>query len=271
MAGVDADRQVVCARIQTFASVNALNDAGRGYVRDAVLLGASRPVGRTSLFSNTGARPDANGLTTEWESESAERVYILLNELLDDVSLFSQPPPLQVSRHDSRGRSISRPHTPDFLRISESSIRLIQVKKLLDLHDLGRKYPDDWNSCGETWTYGPLASASKALGIGDEIFYPEIFSPNYRANLDHLAAIKRRPASPLSQRLVEQIQDFLSDRPRSLAKLLVAYTSINGDHLITLVTRGVLFAHLDIQVINSDLILYASNNQAQAARSYCQC
>ena len=254
-------------QLMQLASVKRLSEAGIAYLRSAMEFGPTRQVGAGALFSNSGRYPmgdDHGGI--DYESEGPEPTFILSSELSGAILVLSQPVPFLVRRHDVRGRLHSRQYTPDFLAVWSDKAAIIEVKPLERLVAKEKKYPDDWARDREgKWRFLPGESAARGLGFEFEVFYPELLSPQKRANLRYLVELRRDPPERVSDRILASLRKSLSSRPRSIRELLENYTQATGDQLIAEVLYGRLWGSIDGQTIGPEFILYGSAVQRDAA------
>lgn len=255
-------------RVSCLPSVQRLTPAGITYLQSALRTGPSRKVGKGSLFSNSGGYPADGGLVG-YESEGGELTFILLSEWDDRTKLLlSQPPPLRVLAHDSRGRSRTQPHTPDYLVVSDDEVAVVEVKHLPQLQVKGKTYPDDW-ICDESgkWRYLPGEQSSVGLGISYRVFNPDVLTHQYRANLRYLLELKRTPPACVSERLLRGLRETLLERPRSIRDLLARFVHVTGDQVVDQVVKGKLFGSFEHQTISSEFIVYGSLEQLNSAIS----
>jgi len=254
------------AQLMQLASVKRLSEAGITYLRSAMEFGPSRRVGAGALYSNSGRYPTAEGHGVDYESEGPELTFILSSELSGAMLVLSQPPAFLVRRHDARGRLHSRQYTPDFLAVWSDKAAIIEVKPLETLVAKEKKYPDDWARDKEgKWRFLPGESAARGLGFEFQVFYPEILSPQKRANLRYLAELKRDPPERVCDRTLSCLRKSLSSRPQGIRELLDNYTQVTGDQLVAEVLNGRLWGSIDGQTIGPEFILYGSADQRDKA------
>lgn len=252
--------------IEHLPGMKTLTPRGVAYVHSALFEGRSREVAKTSLFSNSGGLPTKSGLQLDFESESAEGTFILMCELDETRLVLEQPPMITVFAHDSKGRQQNRSQKPDFVRITENCVELIEVKPLSTLETKCVRYPKDWlNDKKGGWIYQPGVNAAQLMGMEHRIFYQEILTPQYRANLRYLAAMKLDPQPPPSGRLLQNVKNSLMERPKSTRELLSHFSELNFDHLLTLILDGKLFGLLHHQTLGLNFVLYGSADQSDRA------
>lgn len=219
-------RQQLAERLRHTPAFQRLGAAGRAYVEHSITQGPSREVGRGALFANAGEMPTASGLQTEYESEGGERAFLLATELEGRALVFAQPLALQVRAHDTIGRSKARPYTPDYLIATDDAFQLIEVKPLSQLRTLQRKYARDWVLTDGVWQYLPALHAARQMGLTHEVYCPDRYSPQYRANLEILIRLKHEPPPQPGRRLVRALKVALRDKPQSIRELLQAFTTL---------------------------------------------
>lgn len=254
--------------ISHLPSIQRLTPAGVAYLHSALRDGPSRKVGKGALLSNSGGYPTDTGFIG-YESEGGELAFVLLSEWEGAKLLLSQPPPLRVVAHDARGRRRTQPHTPDYLVVSGEEVTVVEVKYLSQLALKGKRYPADWiNDPSEKWRYLPGERAALELGMSYQVFYPEVLTPQYRANLRYLIELKRNPPSRISDRLLRSMREMLLERPRSVEDLLCRFVNVTADQVLAQIIGGTLFGSFEHQTIGSEFTVYGSSDQLENATSW---
>lgn len=252
--------------IEQLKSIKKLPPPGVSYVQ-AALKGPSRKVGAGALFNTSGSIAAGPGQTVEYESEAGEATFVRLCVLGDVPLVLSQPPQILVRAHDRRGRWHNRYQTPDYLRVTAESVSLIEVKPLAKLERLQILCKDDWSVRRNTWSYAPGVEAAAAMGMKHEVFFPEAYTPQYRANLKYLAAIHREAKELPRKRLVDCVVQSLRDCPKTIRELTQNYLGINADDLLLMMANGVVFGLLEHQTFNLDFVLFGSEEQCHGRRA----
>lgn len=127
-------------------------------------------------------------LTIQTESETAEAVIALELEFADDVHEFlEQPPSVPVTRTDSNGRTYTGYYTPDFLVLSTSGPRVLEVKQSNEIAARLAESPDDWKLIDGVPRFLPGDAAFALIGIPFEVVIadaiPAVRSTNLRTLL----------------------------------------------------------------------------------------
>lgn len=120
------------------------------------------------------------GHTISTESRGPERFFALQCEHDDEVlEYWDQPPPLSVIRTDAKGVKRQSSYTPDFLILTESGPRLVEVKPLDKIRNLVRQRPFEWqmDEQHEIYKFLPAERACAEIGIDFEIF---VYSSRHR-------------------------------------------------------------------------------------------
>lgn len=131
--------------------------------------------------------------TISTESRGPERYLALLLEHDEDVlEYWDQPPPLQLTRTDSKGNTRTFQYTPDFLVLSTRGPRLVEVKPVDKARRLTVSRPNEWvqDTATEEFRFIPAEVACHELGLDFEVF---VYSKDMRHrhhNLEILAAIE---------------------------------------------------------------------------------
>lgn len=260
----------IWASLEALPAYAALTRTGRSYLRSALYDGPSRLVGG-GLFSNSGELTMRNGLRVGFDSEECEGTYAKLCCLDDTVLLLGQPPRLKVFAHDSRGRQQNRSQTPDYLRISSDQIAIVEAKKQADLEEKRKRYPEDWVlERDSVWRYLPGENAAHLHGMAYQVFYPERYTPQYRANLGYLVELQKSSCEPLRGRVAKCIRDTLRERPLTIEQILEMYSSVNADQLVSMILNKELYGLLDYQTVGMDFVVYATLAQAESAKAELQ-
>jgi hypothetical protein len=253
--------------LEALSAFAALTQTGHSYLRSALYDGPSRPVG-SGLFSNSGELTEKGGLRVGFDSEECEGTYAKFCYLDDTILLLDQPPRLKVFAHDSRGRQQNRSQTPDYLRVSNDQISLVEAKKQAELEEKRKRYPNDWiRERDNLWRYLPGENAAHLMGMTYQVFCPEQYSPQYRANLGYLVELKKSSCDPLSGRVAKRIREALKRRPLSIEQILESYSAVNADQLISMILNKELYGLLEHQSIGMDFIVYGTLEQAELAKA----
>lgn len=258
----------IWSQLEQVPSVQRLGPPGISYLRSVVYEGASREVGKRALFSNSGSFSMSTGHRVGYESEDGEQAFALLRDFQGVGFVFPQPPAISMAVHDVNGRVQTRPKTPDFLVVKQEEIVIVEVKFLDEIIKKSKKYPADWVRADDgTWRFLPGEKATQSFGLSFQVFYPELLTPQYRANLHYLVRLKQEPPPDMSDRLLSSVRSTLLKRPMSINDLLERFTQITGDQLLVQVMNGRLFGGLNQQTITSDFVLYGSEAQRDEAFS----
>lgn len=248
-------------RIELLPAIQRLSPHGVAYLKSAIAMGPSRKVGAGALFSNSGALAIEPGRSVGFDSESGEATFALLSLLEQVPLLLSQPPQLTVYAHDRRGRRQARRQRMDFLVVTTKSVSLVEVKPLAKLEQKQALCPADWQVTQGEWSYLPGVEVARHMGMGHQVFYPEKFSPQYRANIRYLVEMQRNPGRRLPDRAIRCIQKSLLERPKSIGEVTERYTEIAADDLLRLIASKKIFGLIHHQTISLDFVLFGSAAQ----------
>lgn len=247
--------------IEHLPAVKKLPPQGIAFLQTAITNGPSRKVGAGALFSTSGAIAIGQGRTVEYESEDGEATFVRLCALDRVPLVLSQPPEIFVCGHDRKGRRRNRYQTPDYLRVTATEIALIEVKPLARLERMRTLCPMDWQVKRNVWSFLPGVEAANAIGMKHQIFFPEAYTPQHRANLKYLLAARKEPTEMPSARLVNCIVEALDKGPKTIGQLCLAYLGITADHLIALIDSRQLYGLLEHQTLGLDFVLFGSAEQ----------
>lgn len=177
-----------------FVIQHRVPEPARDYIRATRCSEPSRMVGAHArknsvsfVYSNKMTR------TISTESRGPERYLALLLEHDDEVlEYWDQPPPLRLTRTDSNGNRRTFQYTPDFLVLSTSGPRLVEVKPVDKARALTDSRPNEWvqDTATEEFRFLPAEMVCQELGLDFEVF---VYSKDMRHrhhNLEILAVIE---------------------------------------------------------------------------------
>lgn len=261
-------RPGLASRIQAKFVELRLSAAARQYAEQA-FLSPSRAVQSTPR-SMAGRYPSSKtGLTIGFESKTMELAAILRLEADDEtIAYVDQPPSLQLT-YKVNGRGRGHRHTPDFLRVSERGVTLIEVKTETALESR----PALFTKTAGRWKCPPALAAAAELGLGHEVWSEPDFRSSYIRNLRMLEEYLTRSCGDLpgETAALGAIRALLEERPRIALASAVQMLSgtANIDHLLKAIARGSVAADLDnFAIVDRDLfMIYRDRSTLEAYKA----
>jgi putative transposase len=248
---------------ESYQAGNNQNQAGKDYVRRAVMRDTSRQVGQTPYLS-TCVKFQSHKMqrSVPLESREGELAVALRLEHDPNVEWFlSQPEPLTVKITMKNGRTRGQTCTPDFLVLTSTGVEAIEVKPREALDKLVETRPIDWKRTRKGYRFVPLEKAYKKLGIKYHVVVSDdmskIESLNIklllqviRANIDGLDALGEKAVTALSQCNYTSLED-----------LRLQLSLPNLDPLIALIANGTLLCALHKQrIVDASSFLITSDH-----------
>lgn len=241
-----------------------LTPRGRDHFEKVLASPPARPVGETSLFSNSGAYATARfPHMKEYDSRGCEKPYVLhsiMNEAIVDI--IPQPKALSIVRHDKRGRQRPGSYVCDYIECARSQFSIVENKKLADLQRLAEGTRDWQQDIRGQWQYIPAAEVAADFGMGCKVFFPEAFPAAYLVNLQILC---RLPVSDLlAQRpkLLGQVCKQLEGGPHSVLDLCREFDGLTGAFLYQALVRERIFGLIEYQHFDLDFVLFRTRKEA---------
>ena len=233
--------------------IRALNlpNSGIGYCERQITGGPSRTVGEYAVKSVSGHYMSRKaGAMIDFESRSSELGYLLESEL--DPSIWwigAQPESVNVYRHDSRGRKITKQYTPDFLVITATSAYIVEVKTHEALEKLCEDYPSDWlRESDGTFRFLPAERAFADLGLDFRVWDSGTQTPVFRSNVRYLLQVSKR-LSPDSDKANRVSGYFQKQAWGKLNDVRKQCTLQSLDDVLYFVSTGALHANLYHQLV----------------------
>lgn len=202
-----------------------------------------------------------------YESVAAEKPYVQLAALDDDViDILAQPPKLTIRGQDRRGRVSHRHYTPDYIEFHTSCFSIVEAKREAELEELAANGPDWTKDSSGDWHFLPAKTVALKMGMGFRVFNPDAFSKPYIANLDALSRIPRTPLGTSDQLLIKRAAREVSYRPRTIRELCAAISGIDGELILRAILEGKLFGETRSQLIDPNFLVYKSFEDAPSAK-----
>lgn len=243
----------------------SLTPAGVDYFERALTLPPSRAVGENSLLSCSGSHAYTRfGHVVEYESTGCENACVLLAEINRNIlDLISQPPQLQLTRPDCRGRNRPHAHTPDFLEIRPDAFTILECKPLAQLKN-PKKFPGLTRDESGAWRYPPAEEAARRLGMSYGFFVPEDFPKTFLTNLQIFARITPDDLLVGKHKLLFRLRDELKECPRTIGELCKKFGEITGAFVFQAIKRQKLFGLITRQHFDADFLIFSTDEQMTA-------
>lgn len=256
----------VWQRIEGLPVVRALPPRGMAYLHSA-LAAASKGVGASAVVCVDGV-PWPCAATRQGPDDDHAAATFVLRCLFENMPLLlARPPAMDVGDPDGQCDAAAWHRRPDYLCVTATSVRLVEVGSLANLEQMRARRPADWHVDQDEWTYLPGAQAARRMGMEHDVFYPESLAPRYVDNLRYLVAVRKSDGPAVSARTVRCIQKALLARPRAIGELVSQYVGITADDLVQLLASKKIHALLDCQAIDTDLVVFGSESQRDRNRA----
>ena len=206
--GVFSDAELEC-----LFDEHQVNDAGRALVREVRSSPPSRSV-RSGRGHVTGAYPSRKmGCTHQYES-LVELSYLMECEYSSDrFEWFDQPRALSIRYLGKSDHPVVKPHTTDFLQISDEFLGYIECKPDQTLSKFVCERPGRWSRDSDgTWRSIPSEQAAARYGLGYRIRPSSSFCRVLLDNLAFLADYRSPACPPVREDAARQICDVVARR-----------------------------------------------------------
>lgn len=128
------------------------------------------------------------GVALQAESD-LEYAHLLMCEKISEIkAVFDQPVTFQLSFKTSDGKYQSIRHTPDAFRVAEHGVKFIECKRVEELLELSKKYPDRYiyDEKEQCFRSPVMERKLDGTGIGYVYFTDADCNPRFLANIRHL-------------------------------------------------------------------------------------
>ncbi len=240
------------SELDAYLIQHGVSPAGRTYIEDTINNAPARLVGQQGGNNVCTSYVSMKcGHTIQTESHTAEQAFAIEYEYDDSViAYYDQPQPIYVNRTNKNGVVRTGTYTADFLVLTTSGPRGVEVKKGEDIAKLLEKRPADWISSGETVTFRPAHEAFEKIGLPYRVLSADSISPLRTANLKLLLNARtadKRWEAPLKQSVMKIMSQQSWLRLSDLAKNLELK---DLTPLIQMVDAGIIFASLDTELLS---------------------
>jgi len=157
--------------LENYLKKHNVTDTACEYIRMVRDSEPSRVVGRQA-GSNvcTGFSSRKMGRTNKTESRTAELPFAIEFEYDNDVLEFwEQPQPISVNRTNKNDQVRPGSYTPDFLLLTTSGPKVVEIKTKENIPKLLEKDPQNWITTSKGVTYRPAKEAFNAIGLNYEV------------------------------------------------------------------------------------------------------
>lgn len=147
------------------------------------------------------------------ESRKVEYVAAIEHEMNPDVLEYYPQPckcKLELIDHET-GEVVAIDHTPDFLVIEKSIIRLHEWKSEAKLQSLAQKFPYRWQKIAGQWRSPQIEAHFAEMGIAYEIHSSDEVHPNKTKNWEILFDYFECHTPPCSKKMVQRLQLALKE------------------------------------------------------------
>ena len=255
-----------CASARRGRGTNMLNDQEfSDYCRSISLTGEaleyvervrtgnpSRMVGARAISNVIGFVPSAKmGFSVSAESRMPERAFITLCEYDHRILEFwDQPDPIRIQIKDKKDRLRSIWYTPDYLVLTLSGVRAVEVKDEISCSELCARGSYNWRKCGERYEYYPAKKAFSEVGVQHEVFVYRHETKYKISNIESILSARQSPRYDSSG--AEKVKRYLSENVwMSLYDLKEAVGLESFCELVQMIDDGVMIGDLDGSLISS--------------------
>jgi len=239
-----------------------LSETAQEFLLDA-LIAPSRDVSGGGFAAVSGAYPSRKvGLSIPFESRSAELAFAVHMEFDNDVlAYFNQLPRIDVHRTRNGGVRYLTGYVADFLVISSSLIRIVQVKTDKELQRLVDTRPEDWSRSEGRYIDRAASEAFDGMGLNHEVVSTDALN-RYRTANYQLLVRSRDEAIGCDDRIRARVHGQLKSRMvSSLAQLAAAVGTSTLSPLLQLIDEGALVADLEQTLLSNPETCWVSTSR----------
>ena len=209
------------------------------------------------------------GVVLQAESD-LEHAHLLMCETDSNVeAVFDQPTTFQLSFKKADGKYQTIRHTPDALRVEKSRVMFVECKRVEELLELSKKYPDRYTyDENEKCFRSPVMDRRlEGTGIGYAFFTDADCKPCVLANIRHLMDYLRgKNHNKVPNELEQKCAEFIANSPvMEIGEFLRRHPQLRVDDILQMVADRRLFVDFE-----NDLLSEPENCKLFASESCCQ-
>jgi len=228
-----------------------LSPAAFEYAKKALTSEPSRGVGQFATRSVCGMfSSPSQGLTLQYESRTAELVWLVRWELDSNVvGCRDQPPMIDLRKADKNGVVKTSGYTPDFLLFCINEIVVVEVKTESNLQSLSEKYPEQWVEDNGVWRYCPAQQSFSEMGLTHIVLSGAELEQVETCNLKTLGQVLRfghKVDSKLRAKVISALEETAW---LSIADILGRVPGVTNTDIFALLIESVLFADIRLHLL----------------------
>ncbi|WP_422490528.1 hypothetical protein [Endozoicomonas sp. ALE010] len=171
-------------------------------------------------------------------------------------AVFDQPVTFQLSFKTSDGKYQSIRHTPDAFRVAEHGVKFIECKRVEELLELSKKYPDRYiyDEKEQCFRSPVMERKLDGTGIGYVYFTDADCNPRFLANIRHLMDyLRNSKQKDIPTEMEQQCINFITNSPvMEIGELLRHHPQLKADNILQMVAGRRIFVDLENDLL-SDL------------------